>query len=179
MGRPCIFFDRDGVANVFPGEGKYVERMEDFHLHEAFFEALAAALKKGYAAVIVTNQRCIGLGRVAAEIVDAMHARLVDEAERRGLSIRAVYVCPYNDNAHPERKPNPGMLLRAAKEHDLDLTRSWMIGDSERDVKAGHGAGCRAVRIAPPDEPTQAEARVDSIGLLPGWLEANLPPVAG
>ncbi|HOW98073.1 MAG TPA: HAD family hydrolase [Kiritimatiellia bacterium] len=172
-GRPCVFFDRDGIVNRSPGPG-YVERVEDFHLLPEFVEALRVVRARGYEAVIVTNQRGVALGRMSAETVQSMHDELARRLRAEGLDLLDIRVCTANDNRHPDRKPNPGMLLAAARRHGLDLGRSWMVGDHERDIEAGRRAGCRTVRVGEPGQPSAADFRVDDMRGLAAFLESHL-----
>ena len=175
--RPAVFFDRDGIVNRSPGPG-YVERVEDFHLLPAFIAALRIVRRRGYEAVIVTNQRGVALGRVRPEALQEMHARLRAALAAEGLRLLDILVCTTDNDADPRRKPNPGMITEAAECHELDLARSWMIGDSERDIEAGRRAGCgTTVRVAPSGERTAADLRVPDIESLPGLLEQMLPAV--
>lgn len=173
MSKPCIFFDRDGIVNVSPGPG-YVERVEDFHLIPAFFDALRIALDRGYAAAIVTNQRGVGRGLMTEQTLHDIHNVLRAAIQDAGLSLLDIYYCTANDNAHPDRKPNPGMLLTAAQDHDLDLSRSWMIGDNEKDVIAGRRAGCRTVFVGDADRETTADHRVVSMPELVEFFRKTL-----
>lgn len=173
---PCVFFDRDGIVNVRPDPNRYVTRLEKFRLVPQFFEALRAVRDAGFAAVIVSNQRGIALGMVAESELERMHAHVKEEAERRGLTILDVLVCPFDDDRHPWRKPAPGMLLEAARRHDLDLARSWMVGDQESDVLAGRAAGCRTLRLLYVDEPTTADVVVRSISDMADALRECLQP---
>ncbi len=176
--RPAVFFDRDGIVNRSPGTG-YVERWEDFHLLPAFIEALRIVRARGYEAVIVTNQRGVALGRLSRATLDDIHRRLRDRLRAEGLNLLDILDCTAHDDADPRRKPNPGMLLEAAARHHLDLVRSWMIGDSERDIEAGRRAGCAiTVRIAPDHEPTSADLRAATMDDLPRLLIERLPPAA-
>ena len=175
--RPAVFFDRDGIVNRSPGPG-YVERWEDFHLLPEFVEALRLVTARGYEAIIVTNQRGVGRGIMSIEALQRIHDGLSEALRRRGLDLRDIYVCTAVDDADPRRKPNPGMLLEAARDHHLDLRRSWMIGDSEKDIEAGVRAGCRTVRVAPPVRRTAAGHRVDDMAGLVRYLERHLPAVA-
>ncbi len=160
--RPCVFFDRDGIVNESPGPG-YVERAADFHIHPAFLEALRVACERAYVTVIVTNQRGVGLGIMTETELVAIHKKLLDVIEREGLALTDIFSCTADDNAHPNRKPNPGMLLEAAEKHGLDLSKSWMIGDSERDITAGIRAGCRTILVAPLDQHSAADYRVSDM----------------
>ena len=172
-GRACVFFDRDGIVNASPGPG-YVERLADFHLLPAFLDALRVTRERGYEAVIVTNQRGVGLGLMTQETLDEIHAALRDAVNEAGLDLLAIYYCTANDNAHPNRKPNPGMLLEAATRYGLDLSRSWMVGDNEKDVEAGRAAGCRTVLVNASDQPTAADYRLADMEQLADFFESNL-----
>lgn len=177
--RPAVFFDRDGIVNESPGPG-YVERWEDFHLLPAFVEALRVVVERGYEPVVVTNQRGVGRGIVTQEALDRIHHGLVAALASHGLRLRDILVCTAVDNADPRRKPNPGMLVEAAAKHGLDLARSWMIGDSEKDIEAGRRAGCAVtVRVHPSPGDMAASARLPAMSDLPAYLRARLPPSGG
>ncbi len=171
--KPCVFFDRDGIVNRSPGPG-YVERVEDFHLLPDFVTALRLVLQRGYESVIITNQRGVGKGQMSQATLDAIHQHLRDLLAAEGLSLRAIYFCTEVDRDHPRLKPQPGMLLEAAQDHHLDLSRSWMVGDNEKDVVAGQRAGCRTLLVRPGDEPTVAEHRVASMAEVPAFLARQL-----
>ncbi len=155
--RPCVFFDRDGVANQSPGPG-YVNHLDDFHIRPGFVDCVRAAAEKGYPAVIATNQRGISRGITPPEQLDAMHRHLRDELAREGLELLDIFICTADDNTHPDRKPNPGMLLAAAEKHNLDLARSWMVGDRESDVLTAQRAGLAGAILVDPDPPPTAAA---------------------
>jgi len=171
-----VFFDRDGIVNRSPGPG-YVERWEDFHLLPAFVESLRVVRARGYEAVIVTNQRGVSLGRLSPQTLEDIHRRLIARLAEEGLSLLDILACTAADDADPCRKPNPGMLLEAAQRHGLDLARSWMIGDSERDIEAGRRAGCAmTVRVAPEGEVTAADLCIRTVDELPSLLDRHLSP---
>lgn len=159
--------------NRSPGPG-YVERVEDFHLLPEFVTALRLVLQRGYESVIITNQRGVGKGQMSQATLDAIHQHLRDLLAAEGLSLRDIYFCTEVDREHPRLKPQPGMLLEAARDHGLDLTRSWMIGDNEKDVIAGQRAGCRTLLVRPGDEPTVAEHRVAAMADVPAFLARHL-----
>ncbi len=169
---PCVFFDRDGIVNQSPGPG-YVERIEDFIILPEFMDALRLAMERGYKRIVVTNQRCVSTGIVTPETLESMHAHLHSELAVAGLSLDGIYYCPHGGK-HPDRKPAPGMLLRAAAEHSIDLAESWMIGDSERDAQAGRAAGCRTVLIKADTISDYADYHLSSIQQLPGFLKKHL-----
>ena len=172
--RPCVFFDRDGVANQSPGPG-YVNHLDDFHVLPGFADCVRAAAEKGFPAVIVTNQRGIQRGLTPPDQLAAMHAKLRAELAAAGLALLDIVVCTADDDAHPDRKPNPGMLRTAAKRHHLDLSKSWMIGDRESDVKTGQNAGV-AVTVLVDDgsAPTAATWRVPDMPACAALLRAKL-----
>jgi len=141
MSRPCIFFDRDGVVNVAPSpEEYYVLSPDRLFIQAAWLEALAIVNEWGYAAVIVTNQKCVHKGLITHAELDEIHQVIWDAVSERGLKLLDIYSATRGDD-DPDAKPNPGMFFKAASEHDLDLGRSWMIGDSPRDVESGERAG--------------------------------------
>lgn len=138
--RPCVFFDRDGVVNRSPGPG-YVNHLDDFHLREGFVDCVRAVTEKGLPAIVVTNQRGIARGITPQSQLDAIHDALRAALAREGLALLDILICTADDNTHPDRKPNPGMLLTAAQRHSIDLAQSWIIGDRESDVQTGLNAG--------------------------------------
>jgi D-glycero-D-manno-heptose 1,7-bisphosphate phosphatase len=147
-----VFFDRDGVLNVDTG---YLYDPGEFVWVEGAPEAIAAAKAAGRIVIVVTNQSGVARGYYEESHVHALHAFMNEQLAARGLPpIDAFYHCPYNDVGsiaayvhpdHPDRKPNPGMVLRAIADHDLDPTRCILIGDRESDMEAGRRAGIRAV----------------------------------
>jgi D-glycero-D-manno-heptose 1,7-bisphosphate phosphatase len=150
--KAAIFIDRDGTLNEEVG---YLHRPEDVVLVPGAAEALARLNARGIPVVVVTNQAGIGKGRYGWEEFEAVMARIRELLSASGARIDAVYAAPhhakgmgeYQHPDHPDRKPNPGMLVRAAREHGLDLSRSWMIGDKELDLLAGRNAGCRSALV--------------------------------
>lgn len=143
MPTPAVFLDRDGTLMHDTG---YVGRPEDVLLFEGVAEALTQLKARGFRTVIVTNQSGIARGKFTLDDYHAVHARFL-ELLGPGL-IDAVYFCAeHPDHASDRRKPGPGMLLEAARDHDLDLARSWMIGDRAGDLEAGRRAGVRSILV--------------------------------
>lgn len=176
-----MFFDRDGIVNHPPDDTKrYVLHEDDFHLLPGFTDALRVVLAKGYKAVIVTNQSGVSKGRMTQADLDRIHRKLHNLLMTEGLAIDDVIECTSSDDAHPNRKPNPGMLLEAARKHHLDLSRSWMIGDQEKDVTAGRRAGVwRTVKVRALPNKSEADYQIESMQDLAAFLEKHLPPAAG
>lgn len=173
MMKPCVFFDRDGIVNVAPVT-RYVETLADFHVQEPFFAALKMANARGYEAAIVTNQKGVSTGATPKAELDAMHDMIRREVEARGLRILEIFYCDATEDTDPRRKPNPGMLFEAAEKYDLDLARSWMIGDNESDVLTGQRAGCRTIYVGSKKLTIQPDHAILSMDDLPGLLEQVL-----
>lgn len=151
--QPAVFLDRDNtlIANDGDlGDPKLVT------LVDGVAQGLRALREAGYRLVVVTNQAGVARGKFTEDDVDAVHQRIALLADQQALAralIDRFYYCPYHPEAtvpayrrdHPWRKPHPGMILQSARDMGLDLARSWMIGDQERDILAGRAAGCRTV----------------------------------
>ncbi len=163
----AVFLDRDGVINRKPPEGQYVTRWEEMQLLPGVSEAIVLLTQAGFCVLTVTNQRCVAKGLLTANELESIHKRMCQELASTGAVITEVYYCPH-ENQPPCgcRKPAPGMLSRAAREHEIDLQSSWMIGDSGIDVEAGRNAGCRTVRIVRGDEVGDGGADVFARSLL-------------
>jgi D-glycero-D-manno-heptose 1,7-bisphosphate phosphatase len=149
--RPAVFLDRDDtlVADV-----PYLTDPAALRVLPGAARALADLRRAGFVLVLATNQSVVGRGLLSEDGLRAIH----DEFERllaaEGASLDAIYYCTHAPRAddrtvveHPDRKPAPGMLLRAAADLGLDLPRSWMVGDRISDVLAGLGAGCRSILV--------------------------------
>jgi|SRR6516162_5176515 D-glycero-D-manno-heptose 1,7-bisphosphate phosphatase len=144
----AVFLDRDGVINRKAPEGQYVTTLAEFHLLPGALDALAELTRADYRIFIVTNQRGIARGHVLQKDVDEIHEYLVSEATQAGACINSIYVCPHDYSDQCDcRKPRPGMLLRAAREHSLRLEECWMVGDSISDIEAGRASGCKTIYV--------------------------------
>jgi len=155
MANAAIYLDRDGTLIHDPG---YLNHPDQVQVIEGVAEALQEFHRLGYKTVVASNQSGVARGLVTVEMLERIHDRLRELLAAKGASLDAIYYCPYHpDGVVPEyrqdsdwQKPKPGMLLAAAQEMDLDLTRSWMIGDNDRDVEAGRRAGCKTILIGAP-----------------------------
>jgi len=148
----AVFLDRDGVLNPLEhrnGRPRAPVSLETFQLYPWAAECVGRLRAAGYVCVVVTNQPEVATGELAPEVLEAIHARL-----RRETGVDGIYACPHRDEHGCEcRKPKPGMLLRAAKEHGIDRSASFLVGDRWRDIGAGEAAGCVTVLVAGSDEP--------------------------
>jgi len=144
--RRAVFLDRDGVLNqsvVRDGRPYPPESVAEMRILPGVPESLAALREAGFLIVVATNQPDVATGKQSAAVVEAMHARL-----RAELPLDDIKACYHGDADGCEcRKPKPGMLLQAARELDIDLSRSFMVGDRWRDVAAGQAAGCESFFI--------------------------------
>ncbi|HLI12617.1 MAG TPA: HAD-IIIA family hydrolase [Alphaproteobacteria bacterium] len=188
-----LFLDRDGVVAEEVG---FLHRAADAALVPGAAAVIAAANKRGLPVVLVTNQSGIGRGYYGWQEFAEVQEAILDRLAAAGARIDAVYACahyphgqpPYDHPNHPARKPNPGMLLRAAAALDIDLGRSWLVGDRSVDVEAaraaglagalhvltGHGAAERdkvAATSAPGFELRLGDSIADILPLLPALAE--------
>jgi len=140
--RCAIFLDRDGVINEKMPDGQYVTRWEEFHFLPGVAEAIRAFNDMGFLVVVVTNQRGIAKGLYTEEDLEGIHRKMCEEIEQAGGRIDAIYYCPHDIHENCNcRKPRPGMILKAAEELGIDLTSSYLIGDSITDIQCGKEAG--------------------------------------
>jgi histidinol-phosphate phosphatase family protein len=145
---PTVILDRDGVLNDRPARARYVTRPDDFLWIPGALEAIRLLRSAGYRVIVVSNQAGIGRGVMSEVDLEGVHARMRADAEAAGGGIDATYHCPHDWNAGCEcRKPRPGMLFQAQRDHHLDLTRTWFLGDDERDAEAAEAAGCRFAMV--------------------------------
>jgi D-glycero-D-manno-heptose 1,7-bisphosphate phosphatase len=163
----AAFLDRDGVINRKPAGSGYVTRWEDMDLLPGAAKAISLLNRIGFRVIVVTNQRCVAKGLLTASQLEAMHSRMCHELAALGARIDGVYYCPHEKNPPCScRKPRPGMLLAAAREHRIDLKSSWMIGDSDEDVEAGRKVGCKTARILGTHPGVNGKADVVALSLL-------------
>ncbi|KKL58604.1 hypothetical protein LCGC14_2223690, partial [marine sediment metagenome] len=152
MGTKCVFLDRDNTIIEDPG---YLTDPAAVKLLPGVDLALKSLAQAGFKLVMVTNQSAIARGLLTEEGLERVHDEMTRQLADRGTGLDAIYYCPYHPNgAIPKfskesdlRKPNPGMILKAANEHDIDLSQSWMVGNSYRDITAGLRAGCKTILI--------------------------------
>jgi D-glycero-D-manno-heptose 1,7-bisphosphate phosphatase len=138
------------VINRKPADGDYVKNWSEFNFLPGAIEALTLLAQKGYDIYIITNQRGIARGFMHEHDLTAIHGKLEEELEKHGAKIKQIYYCPHGrDDGCECRKPKPGMLFRAASEHNINLTKAIFIGDNGSDLQAGSAAGCKTVLVTP------------------------------
>lgn len=152
----AVFLDRDGTINKYVG---FLRDIDEFELLDGAADAIKKINASGYLAIVVTNQPVIARGEVSFEELERIHNKMETLLGKEGAYLDAIYFCPHHphkgyEGERPElkfdcdcRKPKPGMLLNAARDFNIDLSQSWMIGDGENDIKAGQNAGCQTALI--------------------------------
>ena len=173
--KAAVFLDRDGTLIEDAG---YVAQPGQVRLLPGAAEAVSQFARAGFRVVLVSNQSGVARGLFSEKELLAVHARLEQLLQQENARLDAFYYCPYLDGpeavveayrrSSPLRKPNPGMLLQAAEEHDVDLSRSWMIGNAPADAEAGRRAGCRTILL------TTAAATAEAIEPPPDFRVRSL-----
>lgn len=168
----AIFLDRDGTINKYVG---FLRNIDNFELIDGVAEAIRKINESGYLAVVVTNQPVVARGEVSFEELEEIHNKMETLLGKEGAYLDAIYYCPHHphkgyEGERPElkidcdcRKPKPGMLLKAAVDFNIDLSRSWMVGDGENDIQAGINAGCKTVLLSNGNESYGQTVRVTSL----------------
>lgn len=152
----AIFLDRDGIINKHVG---FLRNIDEFELIDGVADAIKIINERGYLAIVITNQPVIARGEVTLEELQEIHNKMETLLGQHGAYVDAIYFCPHHphkgyEGERPEykiecdcRKPKPGMLQKAAERFNIDLSKSFMIGDSDNDVEAGRSAGCQVAYI--------------------------------
>ena len=152
----AVFLDRDGTINEYVG---FLRNIDEFRLIDGVSEAIRKINQSGYLAIVVTNQPVIARGEVTLEELQEIHNKMETLLGKEGAYVDAIYYCPHHpdkgfEGERPEykiecncRKPKPGMLLQAAKDFNIDLSASYMVGDGKNDIEAGQAAGCKSVLL--------------------------------
>ena len=152
----AIFLDRDGTINKYVG---FLRKEEEFELIDGVAEAVKKINQSGYLAIVVTNQPVIARGEVTFEGLETIHNKMETLLGKEGAYLDGIYFCPHHPHNGYEgeilelkiececRKPKPGMLMQAAADFNIDLSESWMVGDSRSDVEAGVNAGCKTALL--------------------------------
>jgi D-glycero-D-manno-heptose 1,7-bisphosphate phosphatase len=144
-GRQALFLDRDGT--IIPDFG-YPNDPEKVYLLPGVARALLSFKERGFSLILISNQSGIGRGLISTDEAKAVHNRVLSLLDESGVALDAAYYCVHGpDEKCLCRKPSPEMILRAAREFDIDLAHSFMIGDREVDVETGKNAGCRTILL--------------------------------
>ena len=173
--RRAVFVDRDGVINravIRNGRSYPPGSLAELEILPGVARALAELRAAGFLVIVATNQPDVGSGKQRREVVEAMHARL-----REQLPLDDIRVCYHVDGDNCScRKPLPGMLLEAARDWDIALEESFMVGDRWRDIEAGRAAGCRTAFVdyrLEEDRKVSPDVSVDSLAAASRWILAQ------
>lgn len=171
----AIFLDRDGVINKYVG---FLTDIKDFELIDGVTDAIKKINDNGYLAIVVTNQPVIARGEVTFAELNQIHDKMETLLGLDGAYVDAIYYCPHHPHKGYEgevpalkiececRKPKPGMLLHAAKDFNIDLSKSVMIGDGENDMIAGKNAGCSTILIGESEEYKCADNLLNAVNMI-------------
>jgi D-glycero-D-manno-heptose 1,7-bisphosphate phosphatase len=175
MANKAVFLDRDDTIIEDPG---YINDPDQVRLLDGAAQSLIELAHMGYKIVIASNQSGVARGIVTEQALKQIHERLKYLLLEKGARIDAIYYCPYHVDGVIDkyrkksdwRKPNPGMLLAAAKDMDIDLEQSWMIGNSNSDIEAGYRAGCKTILV---NHPPQVQ-KSSEVSVTPDYSAVNI-----
>ena len=164
----AVFLDRDGTIIR---DMTYLNDPLQIEVFQESYEAIKALNAKGYIVILVTNQSGVARGIVQMENLLKINALIIEDFRKKGAVITEAYFCPHPvDGGCQCRKPNAGMLQTAAQKHNIDLKKSWMVGDRMTDVEAGRRAGCRSILLqnetTPPIDPAWVPAEFITLNML-------------
>jgi len=144
----CVFLDRDGVINKKAPEDDYIKNWSEFDFLPGVKEVIKKLNKAGFLVIIITNQKGIAKGLMTEEDLKDIHLKMIKELKKGGAIIDGIYYCPHDEKDNCNcRKPKIGMFIKAKKDFNIDLNKSWMIGDSKSDIIAGQKAGCKTIFV--------------------------------
>jgi len=155
MGNRAVFIDRDGTININYG---YINNPNDFKMYPSVAKGIKLLQENGFKIIIITNQSGIARGHFSEKTLEEIHKKMKKDLSKEDAMVDAIYYCPH----HPDekcncRKPNPGMLEKAIKDFDIDIEKSFIIGDRMLDVEVGKKVGCKTVLIPEDKELVEKE----------------------
>lgn len=168
-----IFLDRDGVINRDSPD--YIKNWDEFEFLPGSLEAMRLLTQAGFRLIITTNQSIINRGWVPLRVLDHTHAQLRASVERAGGHIHDIFFCPHKpDEACDCRKPKPGMIRKAQRRYDIDLSGAVMIGDSAKDILSGRNAQCGTTILVQTGNGPEAIRELADRGVQPDFIAADL-----
>jgi D-glycero-D-manno-heptose 1,7-bisphosphate phosphatase len=174
-----VFIDRDGTISEEVG---YINHLSRFQVYPWSSQAISVLNRNSLKAVLVTNQAGVARGYFTEDLVIQFHEKLRQELARGDAHLDAIYYCPHHPSVGPEpyrqpcncRKPQPGMLFRAVKELDVDLSRSFVVGDRYSDIELAHNAGTRSILVLSGYGLGEYEYQRQNWKVQPDWVASNL-----
>jgi D-glycero-D-manno-heptose 1,7-bisphosphate phosphatase len=162
MKKKAVFFDRDGIVNLRP-VGDYIKDIHEFHFLPDFLELFKKVKSNDYLTILISNQQGVGKGQMSEDDLALLTEFMQNELLiHTGIKFDDIYYCTaLAEENSPRRKPEPGMLLEAIEEWNINPAESWMIGDSESDIIAGKRAGVRTIFVT--NEPVPADLNPDMV----------------
>jgi len=174
-----VFIDRDGTVSEEVG---YINHLSRFQIYPWSSQAISVLNQNGLKAILVTNQAGVARGYFTEDLVLQVHDKLRRELARGDAHLDAIYYCPHHPSVGTDpyrqscncRKPKPGMLFRAASDLDIDLSRSFMIGDRHSDIELAHNAGTRSILVLSGYGLGEYEYQRQNWEIQPDWVASNL-----
>ena len=173
QGEKIVFLDRDGVINQDSPD--YIKCPDEFHFIRGSAEAIALLNDGGFEVIVITNQSIIGRKMADPAVLAAIFNKMKAGVRAAGGQIKDIFFCPHApDRGCPCRKPEPGLILKAADRYSIDVARTWMIGDSAKDIKAGRNAGCDYTGLVTTGNGLTALKQLEDSGMAPDHVAEDL-----
>lgn len=161
MGNKVIFIDRDGTINANVG---YIDNITRFKIYPGVGEGIKLLKDHGFKIIVVTNQSGIARGFFSEKTLEEIHKKMKNELSKKYAKIDAIYYCPHHPNEQCDcRKPKTGLLQKAIKDFDIDVTQSYIIGDRMLDIEAGSKIGCKTILVPEDNEKVHEEMEKSKI----------------
>jgi len=149
--RKAVFLDRDGIINRERSD--YVKTLDELEIFTNVSDCVKILKKGGFLVVVVTNQSAINRGKITHEQLSEIHNAIQNYFRNNETNVDGFYYCPHRPDENCNcRKPKPGLLLKAARELNIDLKSSWFIGNNDSDIQAGSSVGCKSIKVVEQDE---------------------------
>lgn len=168
-----VFLDRDGVINVDSSD--YIKTESEFEFIPKSPEAIALLTQNGFNVIVITNQSLIGRKMISQKTLDTIFKKMTDGIKKTGGDITDIFFCPHSpqDNCSC-RKPKPGLILKAQKKYGIDLDKSFMVGDSAKDIECARNAGCAKAVLVKTGNGVKAAQQLFQKGFIPDFIGTDL-----
>ena len=170
---PTIFLDRDGVINI--DSDQYIKTKEEFVFIDKSIEAIVMLFKKGFDIIVITNQSAIGRKLISHQTLNLIFEKMKDDVNKSGAKIKDIFFCPHKPSDKCScRKPKPGLINLAKKKYNIDLNKSFMIGDSAKDIECAFNAGCFKSILVQTENISKEKILLKQKNIAPDFICANL-----